>query len=150
MLFSFSSCTHNNYKNIGYLLCLFWFCKLASCWWLTTTIVSWERKIVVLLLKVAWSKKYEINFSSFWETFRFKINFHKSKLFCFGDAQNMARQYADLFGCGQGQFLIRYLGILIYYRGLTIADWKLVEERLQKRLSSWKGNYRSLEKIDTH
>jgi hypothetical protein len=33
-----------------------------------------------------------------------KINFHKSELFCFGEAQDEASLYADLFGCEQGQF----------------------------------------------
>jgi hypothetical protein len=65
-----------------------------------------------------------------------KINFHKSELFYFGEARDVASHYADLFGCGQGQFPIRYLGILIHYRRLTIAEWKSLEERLQKRLSS--------------
>jgi hypothetical protein len=64
-----------------------------------------------------------------------KINFHKSELFCFGDAQETATSYAELFGCGQGQFPIRYLGIPIHYRRLTIIKWKAVQERLQKRLS---------------
>jgi hypothetical protein len=73
-----------------------------------------------------------------------KINFHKSELFCFGDAQDSVADYAELFGCGQGQFSIRYLGIPIHYRRLTIAEWKLVEERLQKHLSSWKGKLLSL------
>jgi hypothetical protein len=73
-----------------------------------------------------------------------KINFHKSELFCFSEAQDDATLYAKLFGCGQGQFPIRYLGIPIHYRRLTIAEWKLVEERLQKRLSSWKGKLLSL------
>jgi hypothetical protein len=39
---------------------------------------------------------------------------------------------------------MRYLGIPIHYRRLTIAEWKLVEERLQKRLSSWKGKLLSI------
>jgi hypothetical protein len=73
-----------------------------------------------------------------------KINFHKSELFCFGEAQNDTPLYAELFGCGQGQFRIRYLGIPIHYRRLIIAEWKVVEERLQKRLSSWKGKLLSL------
>ena len=34
---------------------------------------------------------------------------------------------------------MRYLGIPIHYRRLTNAEWKEVEERLQKRLGSWKG-----------
>jgi hypothetical protein len=73
-----------------------------------------------------------------------KINFHKSELFCFGESQDSAAAYAELFGCGQGKFPIRYLGIPIHYRRLTIAEWKLVEERLQKCLSSWKGKLLSL------
>jgi hypothetical protein len=63
-----------------------------------------------------------------------KINFHKSELFCFGEALDEVNAYANLFGCGQGQFPMRYLGILIPYRRLTLAEWKLVEERLQKFL----------------
>jgi hypothetical protein len=67
-----------------------------------------------------------------------KINFHKSELFCFREAQDKVNAYADLFGCGQGQFPMRYLGIPIHYQRLIIAEWKLVEERLQKHLRSWK------------
>jgi hypothetical protein len=59
-----------------------------------------------------------------------KINFHKSELFCFGDAQDEASLYTDLFGCEQGQFPIRYLGIPNHYWSLTLAEWKIVKERL--------------------
>jgi hypothetical protein len=37
-----------------------------------------------------------------------------------------------------------YLGIPIHRRRLTIAEWKQVEERLQKRLSRWNGKVLSL------
>ena len=73
-----------------------------------------------------------------------KINFHKSELFCFGEAQDDVALYAELFGCGQGQFPIKYLGIPIHCRRLTNAEWKVVEERLQIRLASWKGKLLSL------
>jgi hypothetical protein len=82
--------------------------------------------------------------SAFEQLSGLKINFHKSELFCFGEALNQVNDYASLFGCGQGQFLMRYLGIPIHYRRLTLAEWKIVEERLQKRLSSWKGKLLSL------
>ena len=36
------------------------------------------------------------------------LKIHKSELFCFGEAQDYATQYAELFGCEQGQFPIRY------------------------------------------
>jgi hypothetical protein len=72
------------------------------------------------------------------------INFHKRELYCFGEAQDEVNAYANLFGCGQGQFPMRYLGIPIHYQRHTIAKWKLVKERLQKHLSSWKGKLLSL------
>jgi hypothetical protein len=67
-----------------------------------------------------------------------KINFHKSELFCFGDAQDEVNLYAELFGCGQGSLPISYLGIPIHHQRLTLAEWKPVDESLQKHLSSWK------------
>jgi hypothetical protein len=73
-----------------------------------------------------------------------KINFHKSELYCFGEGQDHAQLYVELFGCNQGEFPIRYLGISIHFRRLTNAEWKPVEERLQLRLSSWKGTLLSI------
>ena len=85
------------------------------------------------------AKNLKLILSAFEQLSGLKINFHKSELFCFGEAQDEATQYAELFGCGLGQFPIMYLGIPIHYRRLTNAEWKIVEERLQLRLSSWKG-----------
>jgi hypothetical protein len=48
-----------------------------------------------------------------------KINFNKSELFFFGEAQDEATQYAS---CGIGQFPISYLGIPIHYRRLTNVE----------------------------
>jgi hypothetical protein len=82
--------------------------------------------------------------SAFEQLSGLKINFHKSELFCFGEAQDEVNAYADLFGCAQGQFPMWYLRIPLYYWRLTLAKWKLIEERLQKRRSSWKGKLLSL------
>jgi hypothetical protein len=72
--------------------------------------------------------------SSFEQLTCLKINFHKSELFYFGEAQ--ANLYAELFGCGLGSFSLSYLGIPVHHRRLALAEWKLVEERLLKRVSS--------------
>lgn len=74
-----------------------------------------------------------------------KINFQKSGLFCFGDAAESTPEYAEIFECQLGQFPIRYLGIPIHYWRLTIAEWKHVEERLEKHLASWKAKLLSYE-----
>jgi hypothetical protein len=68
-----------------------------------------------------------------------KINFHKSEMFGFSEAQDIASQYAGLFGCQKGQFPIWYLGIPIHYRRLIYFEWIINTERPLKRLSSWKS-----------
>jgi hypothetical protein len=74
------------------------------------------------------ARNFKLILVAFEQLSSLKINFHKSELFCFGEAHNSVADYAELFGCGQGQFPIRYLGMLIHYRQLTLDEWKLVEE----------------------
>jgi hypothetical protein len=75
------------------------------------------------------AKNLKLILSAFEQLSGLKINFHKSELFCFGEAKEAMDQYIELFGCEQGQFPMTYL---------TNAERKAIEERLQKRLSSWK------------
>jgi hypothetical protein len=42
---------------------------------------------------------------------RLKINFHKSEIFCFGKAKVEEEEYKNIYGCGVGSLLFRYLGI---------------------------------------
>jgi hypothetical protein len=60
-------------------------------------------------------KKSEIDTFGFWANLGLKIDFHKSELYCFGEAQDHTQLYAELFGCNHGEFPIRYLGILIHF-----------------------------------
>jgi hypothetical protein len=73
-----------------------------------------------------------------------KINFHKSELFCFGDAHEQVELYTELFGCKAGNFPINSLGIPIHFKKLRNRDWARVGERFEKRLSSWKGKHLSI------
>jgi len=57
-----------------------------------------------------------------------KINFHKSEIFCFGEAKNYKNHYMELFGCNLSNFPIRYLGIPIHYRKLSNNDWVRIQE----------------------
>jgi hypothetical protein len=54
-------------------------------------------------------------FAAFEQLSGLEINFHKSELFCFSEAEDDAALYAELFGHEQGQFPIPYLEILIHY-----------------------------------
>jgi hypothetical protein len=71
-----------------------------------------------------------------------KISFHKSEVFCFGEAKDYESQYEQLFGCKKGSYPLKYLGILMYYRRLNNKDWEeMIEEHIEKKLSNWKGKY---------
>ena len=62
-----------------------------------------------------------------------KINFHKSEIFCFGQAKEMEQQYSQLFGCQSGKYLFRYLGIPMHFRKLSNAYWRIIEEKFEKK-----------------
>jgi len=51
--------------------------------------------------------------------------------------------YTDLFGCNAGEYPFRYLGIPMHHRQLLNSDRGKVEERFEKKLSSWKAKYLS-------
>jgi hypothetical protein len=68
-----------------------------------------------------------------------KINFHKNELFCYGEAKEMEDQYTDLFGCGLGKYPFIYLGIPMHHKRISNADWKIIKEKFEKKLSLWKG-----------
>jgi hypothetical protein len=68
------------------------------------------------------TRNLKLILTSFKQLSGVKINFHKSKLFFFGEANDDANLYAELFGCGLGSFPISYLSILIHYRRLTLAE----------------------------
>ena len=85
------------------------------------------------------AKNLKLLLCAFEQLFGLKINFHKSELFCFGEAMVFKTEYEQIFGCGQSMFPFRYLGIPMHYKRLKNSDWKGVDERFQKRLSDWKG-----------
>ncbi|WVZ57553.1 LOW QUALITY PROTEIN: hypothetical protein U9M48_007925 [Paspalum notatum var. saurae] len=68
-----------------------------------------------------------------------KINFHKNESFCFGEAKEWESQYSNLFGCRVGSYPFRYLGIPMHFRKLSNKDWKMIEERIERKLSNRKG-----------
>jgi hypothetical protein len=54
------------------------------------------------------AKNPKLIISAFEQLSGLKINFHKSELFCFGETKDHTQLYAELFGCNEGEFPIRY------------------------------------------
>jgi hypothetical protein len=53
-----------------------------------------------------------------------KINFHKSELFCYGNARELGREYSEIFGRDIGNLPFRYLSIPMHHKKLRNSDWK--------------------------
>jgi hypothetical protein len=77
------------------------------------------------------AKNMKLLLSAFEQLSGLKINFHKSEIFCFGEAKEHESQYEQLFGCKKGSFPFRYLGIPMHYRKLNNKDWEMIEERIE-------------------
>jgi hypothetical protein len=73
-----------------------------------------------------------------------KINFHNSEIFYFGEDKEMQEQYSNIFGCQVGSYPFKYLGIPMHYRKLSNSDRKIIEQRTEKKLSSWKDKHLSV------
>nr|ABF94719.1 retrotransposon protein, putative, unclassified [Oryza sativa Japonica Group] len=84
-------------------------------------------------------KNLKLVLSTFEKLAGLKINFHKSELFCYGKSKFAENEYVMLFGCRSGTYPFRYLGIPMHHKKLSNKDWQIIEERFQRKLSSWKG-----------
>jgi hypothetical protein len=62
----------------------------------------------------------------------FKINFHKSELFCYGETKECEEHYTELFGCGMGQYPFKYLGLPMHHKKISNEDWKIIEDKFEK------------------
>jgi hypothetical protein len=51
-----------------------------------------------------------------------KINFHKSQIYCFGNAKEVENDYKQLFGCESRTLPFKYLGIPIHFRILKNGE----------------------------
>ena len=43
-----------------------------------------------------------------------------------------------------GELTFRYLGIPMHHRKILNSDWRIIEDKIQKRLSGWKGKLLSV------
>jgi hypothetical protein len=68
-----------------------------------------------------------------------KINFHKSEIFCFGNAKELEHEYTHVLGCESGSLPFRYLGVPIHYRKLWNSEWNPMENRFVSKLGCWQG-----------
>jgi len=65
-----------------------------------------------------------------------KINYHKSELFCFGEAKEVESDYMNIFGCQVAEAPLTYLGIPLHYKRISNKDRKIIEDMFERKLST--------------
>jgi hypothetical protein len=73
-----------------------------------------------------------------------KINFHKSEIFCLGEAVDKEFWYADIFTCPSNCLPMKYLGVPIDDKKLCKSLWLPTVEKVEKKLGAWQGKFLSL------
>jgi hypothetical protein len=56
----------------------------------------------------------------------------------------MEQEYSNIFRCQCEAYPFRYLGIPMHHRKLSNSNWKMIEQRTEKKFSSWKGKHLSV------
>ena len=69
-----------------------------------------------------------------------KINLNKSEIIPIGPMDN-AEELAIELGCKTGSFPTSYLGLPLGAKHKAVGVWDSIEERIRKRLASWKIQY---------
>jgi hypothetical protein len=52
-----------------------------------------------------------------------KINFHKSEIFCLGNAKERAQRYSEIFTCPTAELPMKYLGMPVDEKKLALSQW---------------------------
>jgi hypothetical protein len=62
-----------------------------------------------------------------------KINFHKSEVYCLGRAKDRVRQFEEILTCKSGDLPMKYLGIPIDEKRLSVSRWNPIIEKFGKK-----------------
>jgi hypothetical protein len=68
-----------------------------------------------------------------------KINFDKSEVVVSGLEEGAKQRVANLLNCKLGKFPIKYLGLLVSDRPLSVAEWGFLMEKVGHRVDPWQG-----------
>lgn len=72
-----------------------------------------------------------------------KINFLKSEVIAMGMEAQEDHRVANLLNCKLGGFPIKYLGLPISDRHISIHEWEPLYSKVANRVSPWRGRFMS-------
>ena len=68
-----------------------------------------------------------------------KINFHKSDIYCIGDAIDNVVELENILTCNSAVLPMKYLGVPISKKRLNLSDWNATSEKMDNKLCPWQG-----------
>jgi hypothetical protein len=70
-----------------------------------------------------------------------KLTIIRARFFCYGEIKEIQEEYSNIFECQCGTCPFKYLGIPMHHKKLSNNDWKIIEQWIEKKLSSRKGKH---------
>jgi hypothetical protein len=66
-----------------------------------------------------------------------KINYQKSEVYVLGCSEGETARVAQMFNCNIGQLPIKYLGVMVHNRHMTVSELNYVAAKVEKRIPTW-------------
>jgi hypothetical protein len=70
-----------------------------------------------------------------------KINIQKSEFYCFWDVINKKDLYLEIFTCPTKSLPMKYLGVPIGHKKLSVSQWMQTKEKFEEKLGVWHGRF---------
>lgn len=71
-----------------------------------------------------------------------KVNLEKTEMYAINT--NHLDQLASVFKCKTATFPIKYLGLPLHDKKLSVKDWNFLIDKIEKKLQNWKGQLLSI------
>lgn len=71
-----------------------------------------------------------------------KINYDKTEMYPIHVDETLNLNH--IFRCQWGSFPIKYLGLLLHFKQLQVADWQFLVDKIEGRLKNWQGHLLSI------
>jgi hypothetical protein len=68
-----------------------------------------------------------------------KINYEKSEVFALGCSEEEGQRIAEMLNCNIGRFLMKYLGVTVDNKHMTIYDLSYIYQKVEKRVPTWQS-----------
>jgi hypothetical protein len=68
-----------------------------------------------------------------------KINYQKSEVYVLGCTKEEEKRVAEMLNCNVGNLPMKYLGVMIHNRHMTVNDLSYIYQKVEKRVPTWKS-----------